>query len=87
MVLFVGFVAGYVGDGDLWAQARKPAQSSSANKGAKSSASSAAKKPVAQKKPATTQKKTTAQKSTAGQSAANKKKEDINEVSIENEEL
>lgn len=87
MVLFVGCMVGYVGDGDLWAQARKPAQSSSAGKGARTGTSSAAKKTVAQKKPATTQKKSAPQKSTAGQSAANKKKEDINALKNKQDKL
>lgn len=81
MVLLVGCVTGYVGDSDLWAQTRKPAQSTSSSKGAKTTSSSAAKKTTTQKK------STPAKKTTTSQAAANKKKEDIKALKNKQDKL
>lgn len=74
MMLFIGCSVGLVGDGDLWAQAKKAAQKTAASKStAKTSSANT--------------KKNTAQKPVAKQTASNKKKEDINALKNKQDKL
>ena len=74
MMLFIGCSVGLVGDGDLWAQAKKTAQKTAASKStAKTSSANT--------------KKNTAQKPVAKQTASSKKKEDINALKNKQDKL
>ncbi len=74
MMLFIGCSVGLVGDGDLWAQAKKTAQKTATSKStAKTSSANT--------------KKNTAQKPVAKQTASNKKKEDINALKNKQDKL
>lgn len=74
MMLFIGCSVGLVGDGDLWAQAKKTAQKTATSKStAKTSSANT--------------KKNTAQKPVARQTASNKKKEDINALKNKQDKL
>lgn len=74
MMLFIGCSVGLVGDGDLWAQAKKTAQKTATSKS------------TAKTRSANT-KKNTAQKPVAKQTASNKKKEDINALKNKQDKL
>ena len=74
MLLFIGCSVGLVGDGDLWAQAKKTAQKPATSKSTGKTSSANAKK-------------NTAQKPAAKQSASNKKKEDINALKNKQDKL
>lgn len=74
MMLFIGCSVGLVGDGDLWAQAKKTAQKTATSKS------------TAKTRSANT-KKNTAQKPVAKQTASSKKKEDINALKNKQDKL
>lgn len=74
MMLFIGCSVGLVGDGDLWAQAKKTAQKTATSKSTAKTSS------------ANTKKKT-AQKPVAKQTASSKKKEDINALKNKQDKL